>query len=400
MALPNDINLRINEACKEAKKAGRDVINGTIGMMFLEDGTLPIHPLLRDSFLSHFKDEDLYYPSVAGNPSFRKATIDWFFASKAEKEYEEGRMQCLATPGGTGALSASMHSVARRKTCFLIPSIGWPNYESQVETSGGTKIHYDYFEGDGFALGGLAKRFKEASSFDSICLLLNDPCHNPTGYCLSEKEWDALIGLLNSYKGKVSLILDCAYMDFVGEENGFDIFDKLKKLDEEILVYLCFSFSKTFSLYGVRIGALGIYGKKALVDDSFKACCRFARATWSLPNNMAMNAISDLLGKEEGVKAMREETALIRRQIARRASSFLKECTRLGLKPLPYRDGFFISFEVKNALCVVTFLMEKDIFIAPASETAVRVAICCLKESELPIVAEALSEAIRISGKE
>ena len=48
----------------------------------------------------------------------------------------------------------------------------------------------------------------------SITLVINDPCHNPTGFCMSDSDYDNLIALLNSFDYPFLLLMDMAYFDF------------------------------------------------------------------------------------------------------------------------------------------------------------------------------------------
>ena len=85
----------------------------------------------------------------------------------------------------------------------------------------------------------------------------------------------------------MDLIIDAAYIDFAPLELKEGMIQAIKKLPKESLCYFCFSFSKTLSFYGLRIGGLGVYGldeKKVAQYGDFATM--EARALWSVPNHM------------------------------------------------------------------------------------------------------------------
>jgi aromatic-amino-acid transaminase len=261
-----DAILGMNMLAQERKKAGFPVINGTIGMMYDDEGKLPLSPTLRSVLSRHTDDVDLSYSSVGGEPSYNQGLQKWFFGSDFDGEIQKGQFLTLGTIGGTGACSIAFHSSSSGNGLLLLPDLDWPNYEAVAHLYGIRTESYPLFKEDRLNLAGIQKIIDEKKAFfEKITLLINDPCENPTGYCMDEKDWKALIQLINRERKNVviALIVDCAYLDFADEESRHRIASSLKRLDSGVKVYLAMSFSKTFSFYGLRIGALGIYDSNA-----------------------------------------------------------------------------------------------------------------------------------------
>jgi len=213
---------------------------------------------------------------------------------------------------------------------------------------------------------------------------------------MSKKEWSDLVELLNEYTKKISisLIFDVAYIDFADDISRKYIADSVKTLDKSITSYICMSFSKTFSFYGLRIGALAIYSKdKKAVEEEDLDCRMLARSYWSTPNHMAMNSVSDLLHDEASVKILRDDIRKNKELVLKRSKIFLKEAKENGLSWYPYGAGFFVSVKVKYANKVADNLAKKNVFIAPIRDDVLRVAICCMPTDQVYGVAKLIKDA-------
>ena len=396
--VPSDLILNLNNEAKEKTLKGGKVINGTIGMMHLDDGKLPLSTLIRSTIAKHTSDADFEYSSVPGEGVYRNELLEWFFPHSFEEEKKEGRVKTIASPGGTGAITLAFKEFASlANPAILLPKLGWPNYPSQVSTFLGDSYYYDNYDEKGnFSFSHLKENidslFKDGK--ENILLVLNDPCQNPTGYCLSKEEWTKLVLLLTSYQGKVRLLLDVAYFDFASEEAKENIASSMEALNKVVPVYICMSFSKTFSFYGLRIGALSILApSEKQTEEIFDGFKRGARALWSTSNHMAMNAIADLLSHENTKADLKEEVSLNRDLVHKRATLFLEEAKECGLEVYPYRFGFFCSLPCEDAIILCQKLKEEGIYLAPVSTKVLRVALCCIPTDQVKGLAKKIKEA-------
>ena len=117
-------------------------------------------------------------------------------------------------------------------------------------------------------------------------LILNTPAHNPTGFALSEADWDAVLAIAckEAAQGKrISILVDIAYIDYAGEKNDVRRFmKKFSSLPDKVFVMLAFSMSKGYTMYGQRAGALvGISANTSVIDEFNDVVLYSARAAWS-----------------------------------------------------------------------------------------------------------------------
>jgi len=395
--IPSDLILILNSKAKQAAKEGRKVVNGTIGMMSLDDGSLPLNQLIRDTLGRHTEDNDLIYSSVAGEEGYRTKLLSWFFEDALKEAEKNGNACTVATMGGTGALALAFKDGASdTKAGILLPRLSWPNYYAQASLfTDQVAFYQNYDEKGGFHIRDVEEKIQSLlERKERLLLVVNDPCENPTGYCLSAEEWKALVDLLNAYHGKVRLILDSAYIDYAGAGTKKLIADSLLSLSPEVLTYICLSFSKTFSLYGLRIGALTLFSMDSSKSKAaFQAACKSARTLWSTGNHMAMNAVEDLLSREETVQELRKEVQRNREIVKNRAQIFCAEAESCSLSFYPYRFGFYLSLPCSDALSLSTQLMTKDIYLSPVASDVLRVALCCIPTPQVPGLARTIKEA-------
>jgi len=388
--------IELNQEAMKRQAQGEKVINGTIGMMHLDDGSLPIPSSIRAAFQHHTEDEDFAYSSVAGVPLFRLLLLRWFFQDSLDQAMSSHQIETVATPGGTGALTLSFKDFASySKPIVLLPKLGWPNYPNEVNSFIHSIDFYNNYNEEGtLDIEDIKEKIDAslAKGFENVLLLLNDPCENPTGYSLSSEEREALLSLVNSYPShNVHVLLDVAYIDYADEETKKSLVNFLVQLKS--LTYICMSFSKTFSFYGLRVGALSIYSPDARECDlHFESSLHAARGIWSTINHQAMNVIVELLSEEDHLRDLHHEVDHNRSIIEKRAGIFLKEAEEYGLEIYPYKLGFYISIPCPDALAACNRLKEKGIFLSPVTSKVLRAAICCVPTQDISGLARAIKE--------
>ena len=401
--MQNDSALLINKIARERKLLGYDVTNGSIGMMYFDDGKLPRNTIIREILSSHIKDEDLIYSSIPGEVEFRKLFADWYF----KDEFNQEDVNTLTTPGGTGALFSSIIEEHFRfdNNILLFPDIGWPNYFGIASSYHLNFKEYSLFDDElKFNIKGIISLvdtlIKEGKH---VTLVINDPCHNPTGYSMNENEWNQLSSYItnNLKKDDMSLIIDCAYLDFAVETNKKHLVEAIKCVSNTIPVFICLSCSKAFSFYGLRCGELItiIKDKETLIDIQNRTL-KIARGAWSNPNHMVVNTIIEVLSSTDGRRELTNEIRACKNVINNRSSIFLKEAKECNLKHYPYTEGFFITLICKDASKVAELLMKEDIYLSPISEHNLRVALCAIPTEKMNGLAFKISNAIKKSEEE
>lgn len=386
--IPSDIILTLNTEAQEKEKQGQSVLNGTIGMMYLDNGKLPVSQTIKKVLSSHTKDDDLTYSSVVGTKEYSDESIHWFFNDSFNDVQKQGKLKTIATMGGTGACTVAIHDACvEEKSVVLIPKLSWPNYDSIAYIYNIESDHYDNFDNGHLNINSLSELVeKYQKEHRNITIIINDPCQNPTGFTMSKDDWMNFSELIEkaSQNGNISIIYDCAYIDFSNEQTKNIITESLIGLSEFSLIYICMSFSKTFSFYGLRIGALGILSSDPnLTEAGYSNSIVSARTIWSTPNHMAVNVVSELLTDTRCFKILRDEVDSNSRILKNRARIFFEEAYVSGLITYPYMFGFFVSIPCKDSIKTANALRKRNVYIVPINENTLRVALSCIPTKQI-----------------
>ena len=199
---------------REAKERFGDenVIDATLGTLFDENGTFVAFDSVWGPYEKLSKIEKARYArSIQGNPLYIESVKNWLFGD------EDMPCEVIVSPGGAGAVSATMHNVLDVGQTVIKPSQGWGPYKTMAYEHGLKLTDYNLFHDDAFDIEDFKKTLERVMDEEGkVLAILNDPCHNPTGYTMTEDEWDQVLEFVNmlSKKGPVVIIHDIAYVDF------------------------------------------------------------------------------------------------------------------------------------------------------------------------------------------
>ena len=391
--------LVLNKTATEREAQGFDVINGSIGMMYFDDGHLPKNEIVRTTLSKHIKDDDLTYSSISGEKEYRDLLSKWFFGDTFDGKYTK----TLGTQGGTGAVFTSVLEENNRypNNILLFPELGWPNYLGIASSCNIEHIQYSLFDDDlKFNIKGILNLFDELLvKKKHISFVINDPCHNPSGYSMKQYEWDMLVNYIleKTTINDFSLIVDCAYLDFADKEIKQYAISCINKISKHVPVFLCLSCSKTFSFYGLRCGELvAICPDLSLLEDIREKTIKIARGAWSTPNHMGMNTIIEILSSEAGRKELVDEIDECKKVISKRADILLPELKQYGLRHYPYDKGFFVTLIMDNTYQISEELMKKDIYLSPLSEKHLRIELCSIPTGKISGLAKKIKLIINM----
>jgi len=323
--------------------------------------------------LYSLNDRDLFaYSASTGGKDF-EASVLKFLGTKLNSKV-------VATPGGTGAISATVNNFLDKGETILFGLPCWKPYYGIAELRQINVETFDYIANDKFNLDGFIKKANEIiEKQHKLVFILNDPCHNPTGYSLSIEELNNLINYLNNTNVPVVIIYDCAYIDLSNDKK--QRIDCFNNINNNVLVAFTVSFSKTFQVYGQRIGALVLSSKNDVIDE-YDSVAYLARNTWSNTNKAMISLVNKVLNDNNYSKMLNDKLDDIKENLNKRASLFIKEAKEVNLKIYPYSNGYFISIPVSNPNEVANKLKQDKIFVLPVCNV-IRVAICGLKEKQV-----------------
>jgi aspartate aminotransferase/aromatic-amino-acid transaminase len=385
---------------KEAKlKFGDDaVVDATLGTLFDEDGKF----VAFDSVWTPFKNIDKvqkakYAGGIQGNPTFREAVKDWLFADFKDD------IQCevLATPGGAGAISSTMKNVLNSGEIVLKPSQGWGPYKTMASEFDLVLKSYNMFKGDAFDLEDFKSSLQAVMDLQGkVLVIINDPCHNPTGYTLTSEEWDSIIDFVNtlSKQGPVIILNDIAYVDYnIHGDSWKQHFKKYSKLHKNVMAVIAFSTSKTMTAYGARAGAaVAITKDKEELQKFINAGIYSARSIWSTVNNGAMELFTLVTTKESYRNAFLKEKQAYVDLLQERADIFVNECHEVGLDIYPFKEGFFVTIKIENDIKkeeASQTLQDHNIFTVEV-DGGLRIAICSVPKRKLKGLAKRIKDLL------
>ncbi|MFA6889930.1 MAG: pyridoxal phosphate-dependent aminotransferase [Bacilli bacterium] len=395
----DDKILSINAEAKEQIFQGKTVINASIGTLFNEAGLFSSLPIIDEALSTSLSTEGRSYPSVGGSHPFQEGVLKWLLLDRFDQITHEYYTKVVATPGGTGAITLALRNYTELNQSVLIPSPGWANYKAIISQSGAQPLMYPLYEGDHFNNEGIERLMIEvALKEERVFIVLNDPSHNPTGYTLSEDELDMFIASLNkvSVIGPVIVLFDIAYFDFSKEERSRLIFKKLASLDPNVLPLFAFSASKTFSIYGLRLGALVAFSHNEATIKTFEqVSLSVARAIWSCSNAHALQTLTLLLQDPIKRNTLHLELKKERSMLEKRGTLFTREAKEAGLKTFPYQSGFFITVWCPRANIVALELKTKGIFVLPINNEFLRIALSCITLEQTTGLAEKIHQAMQ-----
>lgn len=374
----SDLVFHLNEEVNQKLARGEKVINAAIGMLVDDNNQIICSPVI-DHLLQTLvtKNSSKAYIKSDGGYDFNYYLKKYVFDDQLDQIKSTYFIGSIATMGGTGALSIAVRNYVENNQKLIIPSIGWSNYVSIAKQYQLETVNYNLFKDNVFDIDDLLK-VCETSIDESgrATLIINDPCHNPTGYCLNDEEWDKIIDGLNQLneKGLVTLILDVAYMDF--SENSRLFFKKIIDKKINFMTLVAWSASKSFAVYGYRLGALlGISPNLEDYIDFNNSSVATARTTWSVPNHLMVELLISLMQNEQYLRLVKQEFVDLQKLLLSRVETVKRDFAFLG-ESLPYKGGFFLIYEVDDAKKISEQLKEKNIYVLPLGNRYIRVSIC------------------------
>lgn len=385
----------VKEAAKAKEMYGvENVVDATIGSLYNEENTIVAMKSVFDNF-EHIVPEvkAKYAGGFKGNENYRQAVKNWVI--KDSELYSS----VIATPGGTGAVNLTIELMLEAGQTLVIPEIAWGSYAVMANNRGIKIKKYSMFDGESFNLSS----FKEVCSDvmqeqQKLVVVINDPCHNPTGYSMSEGEWEEVMDYLNelSKQGEVILLNDIAYIDYSYQrEHARDYMKVFNQISDKVLIVIAFSCSKTMTSYGLRCGAAVLLGKNPKEVQISEDCyAKASRAIWSNVNNGAMENFVEVTTQhyEEFMAEKEEYISLLKK----RSEIVLNEAKKCGLDLYPYKEGFFVTVKMENNELRDKYhdaLIQNHIFTVKVN-LGIRIAICSLSVEKCYGLAEKMKKIL------
>ncbi|MFM1827051.1 MAG: hypothetical protein RLY67_432 [Pseudomonadota bacterium] len=239
-----------------------DKVNLGVGVYYDDNGKLPLLKCIKDAEAARVAAAPARgYQPIEGAAAYNQAVQTLLFGASSQILAEQ-KVITIEALGGTGALKVGADYLRRlipnAKVAISDPS--WENHRALFEMAGFEVVNYRYYDSStrGLDFEGMIKSI-EALPARTI-VVLHACCHNPTGVDLSDAQWAQVIATIQS-KGHVPF-LDMAYQGF-GDGIDADASALRAFVASGLSFLVSSSFSKSFSLYGERVGALSIVTQSA-----------------------------------------------------------------------------------------------------------------------------------------
>jgi aromatic-amino-acid transaminase len=312
---PRDPILGLNEQFAADPRPNK--VNLGVGVYYDENGKLPLLGCIRAAEEAMTKAQQARgYLPIDGIAAYDDATQELVFGADSPAR-REGRVATVQAVGGTGALKigADLLDRMRPDARVLISDPSWENHRALFEGAGFEVDAYPYYDatshGVDFAAMLAALNVAPAGSI----VVLHACCHNPTGCDLSPAQWQDVVDV-SAARGLVPF-LDLAYQGF-----GDGLVEDARAVQLCVAAGLDFlvatSYSKNFSLYGERAGALSVVCRtKDAAARVLSQLKRVIRTNYSNPPTHGAAAITAVLTSPELRAVWQEELAGMRERIKR-----------------------------------------------------------------------------------
>jgi aromatic-amino-acid transaminase len=314
---PRDPILGLNEQFNADPNPAK--VNLGVGVYFDEDGKLPLLKCVQqaEQLLLSAPKAHGYLP-IDGIAAYDKAVQGLVFGADSAA-VTAGRVATVQAIGGTGGLKVGADFLQRLNpsATVLISDPSWENHRALFQNAGFTVETYPYYDAAtrGIRFDAMLAALQAAPA--GTVAVLHACCHNPTGCDLSADQWAQVVEVVKA-RGLVAF-LDMAYQGF-----GLGLAEDGAVVQQFLAAGLDFfvstSFSKSFSLYGERVGALSVVcaskDEAARVLSQLKIVIRTnysnpptfgAQVVATVLTTPALRALweEELAGMRERIKAMR-----------------------------------------------------------------------------------------------
>ncbi|BDU55249.1 MULTISPECIES: amino acid aminotransferase [unclassified Limnohabitans] len=252
---PRDPILGLNEQYNADTNPNK--VNLGVGVYFDDNGKLPLLQCVQAAEKTMMATPTARgYLPIDGIVAYDAAVKGLVFGADSEP-VTSGRVATVQGIGGTGGLKIGADFLKRLNpnATVLISDPSWENHRALFTNAGFKVDTYAYYDAEkrGVNFEGMLASLNAAAA--GTVVVLHACCHNPTGYDITAAQWDQVVAVVKAKN--LTAFLDMAYQGF-----GHGIAEDGAVIQKFVAAGLNFfvstSFSKSFSLYGERVGALSV----------------------------------------------------------------------------------------------------------------------------------------------
>jgi aromatic-amino-acid transaminase len=390
---PGDPILGLTETYLADPRPGK--INLGVGIYVDEQGRIPLLPTVHEveQALALAAKPRSYLP-IDGLPAFNQLTQRLVFGGDSPL-LAAGRVATAQTIGGSAALRVAadlLKQVRGAHAKIAISNPSWGNHHVVFRTAGFELVNYRYYDAASHGLD-FAGMLEDLGKLEpGSVVLLHACCHNPTGADLNAAQWQQVIALLQ--ERQLLPFIDMAYQGF---DQGIDADATAVRLlaSSGIASFVVAnSYSKSFSLYGERVGAVSMVGadrnEGARLLSKIK---QTIRANYSSPATHGATLVAGVLGSSELRARWEQELGGMRARIHAMRAGFVDKLAALGAADFGFvnRQAGMFSYSGLSQAQVRRLRDEYAIYALDSG----RICVAALNRANLDAVATAVAAVSR-----
>ena len=384
---PRDPILGLNE--QFAADTNPAKVNLGVGVYYDDNGKLPLLKCVVEAERQMLEAPKARgYLPIDGIAAYDKAVQGLVFGADSEV-VTGGRVATVQAIGGTGGLKigADFLKKVNPNATVLISDPSWENHRALFSTAGfpvGTYPYYDA-ENRGINFAGMLAAIDAAPA--GTVILLHACCHNPTGYDITGEQWDQVIASIKARN--LVAFLDMAYQGF-GDGIAEDGAVIGKFVAAGLDFFVSTSFSKSFSLYGERVGALSVVCASKEEATRVLSQLKIAiRTNYSNPPTHGAQIVATVLTTPALRTMWEDELAAMRVRIKEMRTLLVEKLTAAGVQgDLSYivRQKGMFSYSGLNKDQMVRLRSEFGVYGVDSG----RICVAALNTKNIGYVADAI----------
>ena len=388
---PRDPILGLTEAYNAETNPSK--VNLGVGVYFGDDGKIPLLAAVKAAEKARMETQPPRgYQPIEGTPAYNNAVQGLLFG-KDSALVAAGRaitFQCL---GGTGALKVGADYLKKLlpDSTVYISDPSWENHRALFEAAGFPVENYAYYDPATRGVNFAGMKAALAAMPAKSIVVLHACCHNPTGADMTIDQWKEVVAAIREYN--LVAYIDMAYQGFADgiaqDAAALDLFTA-----SGLQFFVSSSFSKSFSLYGERVGALTVV--TASKDESARVLSqikRVIRTNYSNPPTHGGAVVAACLSSPELRQMWEDELAGMRDRIRAMRSSLVDKLNANGATGFDFinvQRGMF-SYTGLTAAQVERLRAEYGIYAVGTG----RICVAALNTRNVDYVAKAIAAVIK-----
>lgn len=388
---PRDPILGLNEQYNADTRTNK--VNLGVGVYFDDEGRIPLLKAVRKAEAARVEAQAARgYLPIEGIAAYNKAAQVLLFG-KDSPLIDSGRVLTAQSLGGTGALKIGADFLKQLlpNAKVVISNPSWENHRALFERAGFTVENYPYYDATtrGLDFAGMLGALKELP--EQTVVVLHACCHNPTGVDPTAEQWAQIADTVK--ERNLVPFLDIAYQGF-GEGLEEDASVVRMFAQRDITMLISSSFSKSFSLYGERVGAITLVTSSkdegARVLSQLK---RVIRTNYSNPPTHGGTIVSMVLNNPELYAMWVEELGEMRNRIRSMREQLVQKLKNSGVKQnfdfVLTQRGMF-SYSGLSAEQVDRLREEHGVYAVSSG----RICVAALNSRNIDAVASAIAKVL------